>query len=879
MHYGMPRRSGRYPWGSGENPYQHESWFLSRIKELQNAGMTEKEIASALGMSTTQLRVQKSIEKNQLRADLVATARGLQEKGYNTTEIARMMGYNNESSVRSLLNASSEVKAHEAQSTADFLKKQVDSKGMIDVGVGVERELNVSRTKMDQAIAILQNEGYELYGGRMPQATNPGQYTILKVLCPPGTEHKEIFNYDQIHNVGEEYTSHDDGETFDKFVYPKSMDSSRLAIRYAEDGGLQKDGLVEIRRGVEDLSLGNDHYAQVRILVDDSKYIKGMAVYSDDLPDGVDVLFNTNKTKDKSKLEVLKDIKDDPENPFGSAIKANGQSYYDDANGNKQLSLINKRAGEGDWEDWAKKVPSQFLAKQNTKLAENQLKLTASDRDAEFAEIKSLTNPTVKKALLESFATDCDAAAVHLKAAALPRQRYQVLIPLTNIKDNEVYAPNFKDGEKVALIRFPHGGTFEIPILTVNNKNTEGKKVLSSTPADAIGISSKVAERLSGADFDGDTALVIPTNSKVKITSTNALKGLEGFDPKTEYPYREGMKTMKNTQKEMGVISNLITDMTVKGANEEELARAVRHSMVVIDAEKHKLDYTRSYEENGIAALKKKYQAHTDDEGSGGASTLLSKAKSTQYVLKSKGQPKIDPDTGELIYNRVVETYTDKQGKTQVRTVKSTKMAETSDARTLSTGTKIEEIYADYANHMKSLANQARKEIIATGNITYSPTAAKEYSSEVSSLNAKLNIAAKNAPRERQAQAIANTKIKALKKSCPDMTKDEAKKKADQALASARTAVGAKRHPIEISDNEWKAIQSGAISETKLKEIIRYTNIDSLREKSLPKSSKISITSAQAANMRAMSNAGYTNAQIAERYGISPSTVSKYINQ
>ena len=138
--------------------------------------------------------------------------------------------------------------------------------------------------------------------------------------------------------------SHDDGETFDKFVYPKSMDSSRLKIRYAEDGGIQKDGVIEIRRGVDDLSLGDSHYAQVRILVDGNRYLKGMAVYSDDLPDGVDVMFNTNKKKGTPTSDVLKKVKDDPDNPFGSLIKAGGQSYYIDADGKRQLSLINKRA-------------------------------------------------------------------------------------------------------------------------------------------------------------------------------------------------------------------------------------------------------------------------------------------------------------------------------------------------------------------------------------------------------------------------------------------------------------------------------------------------------------------------------------------------------
>ena len=52
----------------------------------------------------------------------------------------------------------------------------------------------------------------------------------------------------------------------------------------------------------------------------------------------------------------------------------------------------------------------------------------------------------------------------------------------------------------------------------------------------------------------------------------------------------------------MGKISNLITDMTLLGASEDKLARAVRHSMVVIDDEKHHLDYKQSEKDNNIAA-------------------------------------------------------------------------------------------------------------------------------------------------------------------------------------------------------------------------------------------------------------------------------------
>jgi predicted transcriptional regulator len=879
MHYGMPRRSGRYPWGSGDNPYQHSGDFLSRIDELKKQGLSDPEIAKSMGLTTTQYRTQKSLAKDERRSLDVATAKGLREKGFSLNEIAEKMGYANDSSVRSLLNENSEARMNQAGKTAEFLKKQVDSKGMIDVGTGVERELNISKEKLREALYILEMEGYPVHGGGVPQATNPGRQTNLKVLCPPGTEHKEIYNFENIHSV-RDYTSHDGGDTFDKFVYPRSMDSSRLKIRYAEDGGIEKDGVVELRRGVDDLSMGNSHYSQVRILVDGKKYIKGMAIYSDDMPDGVDVIFNTNKKRGTPKEDVLKNITDDPDNPFSSLIKAGGQSYYTDKDGNRQLSLINKRAEEGDWSDWKDKLPSQFLSKQNITLVRKQLNLAKTDKESEYDEICSLTNPTVKKVLLKSFADDCDSAAVHLQAAALPRQKYQVILPITSIKDTEVYAPNYKNGEQVALIRYPHGGTFEIPILTVNNKHPEAKQILGNAK-DAVGINSKVAERLSGADFDGDTVMVIPTGGKTKITSTPPLKGLEGFDPKMSYPYRDGMKVMNNTQTEMGKVSNLIADMTLKGATQDELARAVRHSMVVIDAEKHKLDYRQSEIENGIASLKKKYQGRVDEEGKyhEGAATLISRAKSEVSVTKRKGSPIIDPETGEQRWKEVEDpVYVDKRtGKTKRRTQASTQMAETRDARTLSSGHPVEEVYADYANKMKSLANQARKEMINTGKIPYSASAKEAYQSEVNSLSAKLNVALKNAPRERQAQVMANAAVAAKKQDNPDMSRGEIKKANQQALTAARNAVGAKRTPVQIEDREWEAIQAGAISENKLIQILNNTDIDTIRQRATPRTTT-SLSTAKVNKISAMSSSGYTIAEIAEALGVSTSTVSKYLS-
>lgn len=878
-HYGVAKRSGRYPWGSGDTPYQHSGDFLSRVDQLRKEGLSEKEIANSLNLTTTKLRIQVGLAKDERRSVEVAAAKNLREKGYSLNAIADQLGYANDSSVRSLLNENSESRMNQSKKTAEFLKEQVDAKGMIDVGVGVERELGISREKMKEALYILEMDGYKVYGGGVPQVTNPGKQTNIQVLCPPGTEHKDIYNFDKVNSLNE-YVSHDDGETFDTFVYPKSMDSKRLKIRYAEEGGIEKDGLIEIRRNVEDISLGESRYAQVRILVDDNKYIKGMAVYSDNLPDGVDMIFNTNKKVGTPTGDVLKNIKDDPENPFGSLIKAGGQSYYTDKDGNRQLSLINKRAEEGDWNSWKDGLSSQFLSKQNISLIEKQLNLASADKKAELDSILALDNPTVKKVLLKSFSDDCDAAAVHLQAASLPRQSYQVLIPVPQLKDNEVYAPNYKNGEQIALIRYPHGGTFEIPILTVNNKQKDAIAVLGMNPKDAIAINSKVAERLSGADFDGDTAMVIPTGGKTKISTQPPLKGLEGFDAKMQYPYREGMKLMKNTQTEMGKISNLITDMTLKGATQDELAKAVRHSMVVIDAEKHKLDYKQSAIDNDISTIKKKYQGHTDEQGNyhEGASTLISKAKSEVQVLKRQGSPIIDPNTGRQTYKEVNEVYTDNNGNVKQRTQTITKMENTDDAFTLvsRTNTPQERLYAAYANQMKSLGNQSRKEMMSTGKIKYSVAAKQQYQHEVDTLMAKLNVSLKNAPRERQAQTIANATIQAKKQDNPDMTKAELKKAKQQALTSARNSVGAKRETITITDNEWNAIQSGAISENKLLQILNNSDIDVVREKATPRKSN-SLSDAKINKISAMSKSGYTNAEIAEAIGVSTSTVSKHL--
>lgn len=915
MHYGVSkldgapgRGSGRYPLGSGENPNQGHSAsaedFMTRVQEMRKKGVTftdpdtgevfkgDTAIAKTLGLTTTQFRTEVTLAKDEVRAAKVATAKRLKAQGMGPNAIGREMGVN-ESTVRSLLNEHSEERMNKAQVTADYLREVVEKKGIVDVGAMVERELGVSREKLNEALYILQREGYEVYGGGIPQVTHKGQQTNVKVLCPPGTPHKEMYNFGEIHSVKDyDKILVEDGEKIKpRFAYPASMDSSRLQVRYAEDGGIKKDGTIEIRRGVEDLSLGKSHYAQVRILVDGTHYLKGMAFYSDDMPPGVDVIFNTNKRRGtpvcgEGDNTVLKHIKDDPSNPFGALLKEKGgQSYYIAKDGTEKLSLVNKTREEGDWQEWKDGLPSQFLSKQPISLAKKQLNMSLAEMNQEFDEICKLTQPTVKKKLLQDFADECDSAAVHLKAASLPRQKYQVILPLTNISDTEVYAPNYRDGEKVALIRYPHAGTFEIPILTVNNKNQEGKRVIGSDTRDVVGINSRVAEQLSGADFDGDTVMVIPTNSRVRIQNRPELEDLKGFDAKWEYgpgstnvPYKRLSKDA--TQIEMGKISNLITDMTLRGADDHEIARAVKHSMVVIDAAKHNLDYKRSEKENGIPALKRTYQGRMENgKYTESASTLISRAKGQASVLKRKGAPVINPEDGTVSYKLADELYyTDKNGKVKTRTQRSTQMMETDDAMTLSSGTAMENLYAHYANQRKAMANRARKEMMAVKETAYDPAAAKIYAAEAQSIRDKVNVSMLNQPRERIANAMANATIDAKKKAYPDMDKKEEKKLRQIALTEARDQVGAHRTPVVFTDKEWEAVNAGAISKTLLRQAMNYADMDDLRKRATPRTQK-ETSPAKIANMAAMLRIGYTMREIADKYGISPSTVSKLLKE
>lgn len=915
-HYGTPHsgfipHSGRYAWGSGDNPYQREDSFLKAYEEAHAAGMTDKEFYTSRGMTASEFRTRRSVDRAADRQWYISKARTLHKKGWSNTAIAKELfgDPKKESRIRGYLKEDAKTSARRNTNVADQLEKEIKEKGCIDVGKEVNRELRVddsvgiTETRMAAALKQLEDRGYEVFNLRVPQVTNPDQKTTIKVAAMPGTTKKELYeDLSKIKSINS--YSPDNGDTFWVPERPSNLDSNRVYIRYAEDGGTDRDGTIELRRGVDDISLGGALYAQVRIAVDGTHYLKGMALYSDDIPKGYDVVFNTNKKKGVPAMDpnpdvkqVFKNLKDDSDNPFGALIKAEGQRHYIDKDGKEKLSPVNILREEGDWDTFSKTLSSQFLSKQNQDLIKRQLNLTYKESEEEFAKLKRLNNPAVKQKLLQEFAEQCDGKTVDLKATALPRQSTKVLLPLPSLKENEIYAPTYNDGEHVVLIRYPHAGTFEIPELVVNNKSKEGKNKITKNAQDAVGINPNTASILSGADFDGDTAIVIPVNSNVKIKTSKPLEGLRNFDPKDMYQY-DSTKTTKELNKdgkleevihyykngkefkpvnnrtkqiEMGKVSNLITDMTLKGAPPEDLVRAVRHSMVIIDAEKHKLDYKQSEKDNAIDALKREYQKKPDG-GYGGAATLISKAKHDVNIPQRRRLNSPDPETGKWIYEETGKIYP--SGKLKTEKVAMMKLHD--DAYDLSSGHPKESLYADYANKMKAMANEARKEAYSIKPVPVSKTAAQVYSEEVKSLDSKLNIARLNAPKERQAQLIANQIANAKYDADPTLDKEHKQRIAQQELNRARASVGAHKKDVmvNITTREWEAIQAGAISTTKLRTILNNTDMDKVRQYATPRD-KSGISDATKRQIEARLSTGrYTIAEIAKSAGVSPATVS-----
>ena len=142
-HVGIERRSGRYPWGSGENPKQRNRDFLGFVEKLEKQGVSEKDIADGYGITIAHLRARRTAAVNEKRRDDIDLASRLADKGMSNVAIGQRMGVS-EATVRNLRNPKMKERADVLSVTTDMLRAQVDKKRFIDIGAGVENDLNLS---------------------------------------------------------------------------------------------------------------------------------------------------------------------------------------------------------------------------------------------------------------------------------------------------------------------------------------------------------------------------------------------------------------------------------------------------------------------------------------------------------------------------------------------------------------------------------------------------------------------------------------------------------------------------------------------------------------------------------------------------------------
>lgn len=1040
------RGSGRYAFGSGNRPHQHDWDIYSRIEKLRaaNPNASDTELAYLMGIyktdkdgnyildengnkqgNSTKFRAIKQIAANNKKLDQFEELAYYDNqinpntgKHYTDTQIAEKMGLPSESSVRSMRNTMMNGKTNKTNEVADILRKEAEEKGYLDVGSDVALYLGTASGSLNTALEMLKEEGYEVKTISIKQISNPQQNTNIRVLCPPGSENDNpIWKHPQdikmITTLGDHDNDISDALTNRGLGDPPRVKLNRIDIRYDEDGGTERDGLIQIRAvrdengnlvaASPDLSLGNARYGQIRIAVEGDRYIKGMAVYDENLPEGTDILVNSNKSREGGVDKALKKLQTNKDgtlatNIFGSTVV---QTIMRDKDGNPILDKNGKQIPsainfvgtndadmhvEGRWGKWSKNLSAQFLSKQSLALVKAQLKQQSDIMESQLKDINSLNNPTVKRNMLIDFADQADAAAVDMKAAPIPGQKTRVLIPVPSLKDNECYAPGLPNGTTVALVRFPHAGRWEIPILQVNNNNKEAKSILGDS-GDAIAINHHNHGVLSGADSDGDTVVVIPMTRKnssgefekiVDIRNMPPLNGylvnqdgskttikLSDFDPTGAYstsnPRFSSMKDkdgnptyayFKNTRakgKEMGKTTNLIMDMQLKGCSDpNELARVDMYSMVVIDAQKHKLNYKQAYKDFGIEELKQKYQMKPSGRA-GGAATLLTRAASPATIpLRGMWRDTdIDPNTGEKIYREPTHTterkavspekvlapagyiYVDSAGKphkskylrekdgsyteatydgkvvrnkdgsysydkgsgktkwtyeTVNRTEDIPKLTKAymdgKDATALLSdgdrSSEIEKTYAVYANHMHSLANQARKQSLTVQPIKYNSAAAKEYFTEVKELREALNTAKMNAPRERQAQILASSSYNARVQGLTDLDSDDRRKIRGQELDQARKICGANKTRVKFTERQWEAINKGAVPPSILSDLLKNADKENYMSLALPKQN--SISDAKKQRIQQLFDKGWSYEEIAESVGVSTSSVSNVIN-
>lgn len=881
-------------WGTKEHPYDTANAFLEALAQFKAGGGTDKEFGDYLGLSSSNFRDMKSAAKNDVLSENIKSLNDMINRGNSLRSAAAALGVP-EATARGWLSTKSNKGGSQIDSITSELRNMLADGKYVDIGEGSEYILGVSTEKLRAAVKKLETEGYHVINYYQRQMTSINK-TQMKVLVPADVESVDVRKDKSKISPPLFYMDSSTGKA-EKFERPRSISSNRVQVLAADDPhplggvGIDRDGLIEVRRGVPELSLGKANYAQVRILVDGNKYLKGMCVYAPEgsLPDGIDVRFNSNKpTAEKG----YKEAKSNPNNPFGANIKEDdelmlAQRHYIDKDGNRQLSCLNIVSEEGTWFEWSKSLASQVLSKQRIDVIKRQLDSSLNANYRSYLKIMEIENEDIRAKMLDDLAGKIDQNAVALKGAAFNRQAAHVIIPNPDLKPGEIYAPNYRDGESCVLIRFPHGGLFEIPAVKVNNKSKSSKELIGNS-IDAICMNPVDAKTLSGADFDGDTVQVIPNNDGAMIRM-EAQKDLQDFDPGIyklgNYPNEKPLKNKERGYQYMGSITNLITDMSMMGADVKDLVAATKFSMVAIDAWKHGYAVKPAWKELGIDDLIKKYR-----HGKRGASTIISRTKSPVYVPEQRlvtnkyEVPKDrlkDWEAGKPVYIPTGRKKFDKKTGEYVVAQMTVDKGSVQDPRNLVGHlSPKEDVYADFAYNMHELANSCRKEARMAAAYQKDVNATNKYADAVESIKAKVISRKRKSPYERLAQLIAEADLQVKISDAPELTDNpkELKKAAAASLERARKKIQLTDVDITLTDEEWEALFSNALTSDMFNYVLRHCDPIELSKRALHESDPV-MSENMVKRINEMSKNGYSRLEIAEHTGFTLKQLKEVIKE
>ena len=99
-----------------------------------------------------------------------------------------------------------------------------------------------------------------------------------------------------------------------------------------------------------------------------------------------------------------------------------------------------------------------------------------------------------------------------------------------------------------------------------------------------------------------------------KLKELGQIKFLESWDPRLDAEVTDVELTKNRHQRLMGQATDIFWNVITRGGTEEEVERAAKYALIVMDARKYQLNVDKAYLKFNMQELKEKYVRATKRE-------------------------------------------------------------------------------------------------------------------------------------------------------------------------------------------------------------------------------------------------------------------------